>query len=62
MEYRVLFCTLKFKKDIDKVEQIQRWAARMMKELETISYENRLNEMNMFSLEKSWLREYMITI
>lgn len=44
-------CTLK--RDIDKAERVQRRTARMVRELESISYKDKLKAyLAMFSLEK----------
>ena len=49
-------------KDIVKLERVQKRAVRMMKDLGGGSYEDKLKELDLFSLEKRRIRGDMITV
>ena len=52
LEYCVQFWSPSYRKDVNKVERVQRRFTRMLPGLEKLSYRERLNRLGLYSLDR----------
>lgn len=52
LEYCIQFWGPHIRKDMDLLQLVQRWIMKMIKELEHLSYEEKLRDLGLFILEK----------
>ncbi|GAB0182778.1 mitochondrial enolase superfamily member 1 [Grus japonensis] len=62
LKYCVQFLSPLYKKDVDRLDRVQRRATRMIKGLGSLPYEGRLGELGSFSLEKRRVGGDLITM
>ena len=62
LEYCVQAWSPYYRKDIDKLEKVQRRAVRMITDLRGTSYREKLLELGLFSLEKRRIRADLVCI
>ena len=54
LEYCVQFWTPHYRKDVNTLERVQRKFTRMVPMMRNFSYEDRLEKLELFSLQRRW--------
>ena len=62
LEYSVQFWSPHYQKDVEALERVQKRFTRMLPDMAGISYEERLEKLGLFSLERRRLRGNLIEV
>ena len=62
LEYGVQFWSPNYRKDVDKMERVQRRFTRMLPGFQHLGYRERLNRLGLYSLERRRLRGDLIEV
>jgi len=62
LEYCIHFWAPQYKRDMEVLERVQQKDIKMIKQLEHLSYEEKLRELGLFSLKKRRLTQNLINV